>query len=168
MLIDDFEGRGLSTELKSSWRCVTDQIMGGISEGCLEEGEIDGHPCMRLFGDVCLENNGGFIQAALDLASHGNALDASSYQGLRLLVRGNEEQYSVHLRTLDNVRPWQSYRRHFIGCDDWKLISLPFESFEPHRLNNPLNTSCLLRIGLVAIGRSFRSDLAVAKISFYR
>ena len=65
---------------------------------------------MQLSGDVRLENNGGFIQAALDLTSVGDTFDASAFTGIRLVARGNNEQYSVHLRTPDNVQPWQSYR----------------------------------------------------------
>ena len=121
---------------------------------------IDGRPSLCMTGDVRLENDGGFIQAALDLAPSGDTLDASGFSGVRIVVRGNGEKYSVHLRTPDNVRPWQSYRAHFTAGSDWKTIDLPFEAFVPYRLEAPLDKTRLRRIGLVAIGRAFYADLA--------
>jgi hypothetical protein len=113
MLIDDFTDDGLVSKLGTRWRGVSDQVMGGISEATVSHGVIDGRPSLRMTGDVRLENDGGFIQAALDLAPSGDTLDASDFSGVRIVVRGNGEKYSVHLRTPDNVRPWQSYRAHF-------------------------------------------------------
>ena len=67
MLIDDFGGRDLISKLGTRWRAVSDRVMGGISQASIAHDIIDGHQCLRLTGDVCLENNGGFLQAALDL-----------------------------------------------------------------------------------------------------
>lgn len=166
MLIDDFTGRDLISNLGTRWRGVSDQVMGGISEFSVAHDIVDGRPCLRLSGDVRLENNGGFIQAALDLAPSGDTLDASDHAGVRLVVRGNGEQYSVHLRTPDNVRPWQSYRAHFTAGPGWETIDLSFAAFAPYRLDAPLDIMRLRRIGLVAIGRAFHADLAVAELSF--
>ncbi len=168
MLIDDFNDEGLVSKLGTRWRGVSDQVMGGISEASVSHGVIDGRPCLRLTGDVRLENDGGFIQAALDLTSPGETLDASGFTGVRIIVRGNGEKYSVHLRTPDNVRPWQSYRAHFTAGPDWETIDLPFETFVPYRLEAPLDKTRLRRIGLVAIGRAFYADLAVSELAFYR
>jgi hypothetical protein len=168
MLIDDFAGRDFISKLGTRWRAVSDRVMGGISEASLSYDSIDGRPCLRLAGDVRLENNGGFLQAALDLQLSGDTLDVSAYTGVRLIARGNGERYSVHLRTPDNVRPWQSYRAHFTADADWETIYLAFEAFTPHRLDAPLDTTRLRRIGLVAIGRAFHADLAVSELGFYR
>jgi hypothetical protein len=168
MLIDDFASRDFISKLGTRWRAVSDQVMGGISEASVAYDVIDGRVCLHLTGDVHLENDGGFIQAALDLAPSGDTLDASDYTGVRLSVRGNSEKYSVHLRTPENVRPWQSYRAHFIAGVDWETIDLPFETFKPYRLEAPLDITRCRRIGLVAIGRAFHADLAVSKLGFYR
>lgn len=168
MLIDDFADGNLVSKLGTRWRGVSDQVMGGISESAVTHGVIDSRPCLRLTGDVRLENDGGFIQAAIDLSPSGDTLDASEYSGVRLVVRGNGERYSIHLRSPDNVRPWQSYRAHFMAGLDWQTIGIPFESFAPYRLETPLDTRRLRRIGLVAIGRAFHADLAVSELAFYR
>ena len=134
MLIDDFTSRDFISKLGTRWRAVSDRVMGGISEASVAYDTIDGRPCFRITGDVSLENDGGFLQAALDLKPSADTLDVSDYTGVRLIVRGNGEIYSVHLRTPDNVRPWQSYRAHFTADADWETIHLPFEGFAPHRL----------------------------------
>ena len=168
MLIDDFSDRDFLSKLGTRWRAVSDRVMGGISEALVSHDTIDGRPCLRLIGDVRLDNGGGFVQAALDMHPLGYTIDVSSYTGVRLIVRGNGERYSVHLRTPDNVRPWQSYRAHFSADADWETIDLPFEAFAPHRVDAPLDITRLRRIGLVAIGRAFHADLAVCELGFYR
>jgi hypothetical protein len=168
MLLDDFSGNDLTSAIGTRWRGVSDQVMGGISEARVARKTMSGRPVLRLSGPVRLENNGGFIQAALDLSTSGEPLDASAYKGVRLLVRGNGERYSVHLRTPDNMRPWQSYRAHFNADETWQTIELPFTSFEPYRIETPLDAGRLRRIGLVAIGRAFEADLQVAKVTLYR
>ena len=167
MLIHDFSNRSLISELETTWRAVSDRVMGGVSRPEIALDEIDGHACLRLTGDVRLENDGGFIQASLDLTSADGTLDASTYRGIRLVVHGNDERYSVHLRTPDNVRPWQSYRAHFIAEAEWQTVDLPFSAFAPHRLKTALDVTRLRRLGLVAIGHAFSADLAIAKIELY-
>ena len=167
MLIHDFSNRSLISELETTWRAVSDRVMGGVSRPDIALDEIESHACLRLTGDVRLENDGGFIQASLDLTSADGTLDASAFRGIRLIVRGNDERYSVHLRTPDNVRPWQSYRAHFIAEPEWQTVDLPFSAFAPHRLKIALDVTRLRRLGLVAIGRAFAADLAIAKIKLY-
>ena len=168
MLIDDFADRDLASRLGARWRGVSDRVMGGVSDAAIGHAIVDGRPALRLTGDVRLENNGGFIQAALDLATSGCTLDASGYTGVRLIARGNGESYSVHLRTPDTVRPWQSYRARFVAGSRWEAIEIPFVSFAPYRLETPMDVARLRRIGLVAIGRAFYADLAVAEVGLYR
>ncbi len=168
MLIDDFSRQDFVSKLGTQWRAVSDRVMGGVSQASLAYDAVDGNSCLRLTGDVRLDNNGGFIQAALDLAPPGQRLDASGYTGIRLVVRGNAQQYSLHLRTPDAIRPWQSYRAHFNAGPAWETIDLPFDAFVPHRLEPALDTKNLIRMGLVAIGREFSADLMVARVSLYR
>jgi hypothetical protein len=163
LIIDDRSHRDLTAATGTVWRAVSDRVMGGVSLATVEPTVLDGRPCVRLTGDVSLENNGGFVQMALDLSQEG-ALDASRYAGVWLVVRGNGERYNVHLRTPDTERSWQSYRASFTADATWRCVELPFAWFQPHRLSKPLDTSHLSRLGLVAIGRAFHADLAVAEL----
>ena len=168
MLIDGFTGLDPVSNLGTAWRAVSDQVMGGVSRARVTRETVGGRPCLRLSGNVRLDNNGGFIQAALDLAPADGTFDASNFTGLRITTRGNGETYAVHLRTIDARRPWQSYRAQFVAGDAWARISLPFDGFEPHRLSAALDKRVLRRIGLVAIGRAFTADLMISELAFYR
>lgn len=167
VLIDSVSRDDFVSNLGTTWRGVSDRVMGGVSQQSLCVDEHYGRRCLRLCGDVRLDNNGGFIQMALDLDPHGGPIDATAFAGVRLVVLGNSQRYSVHLRTTDVERSWQSYRAHFQAEPQWQVIGLPFDSFVPHRLDAPLDTSALRRIGVVAIGRAFHADLCLATIELY-
>lgn len=166
-LIDDFRSDSGPSQLGTSWRLVTDQVMGGVSTARMQRRELDGRRALCMSGDVSLANNGGFVQVSLALSPQGR-LDASAFAGVRLSVRGNGETYNVHLKTAATTMPWQSYRAAFRALDTWTDIRLPFASFTPHRLVPALDTTRLTRLGIVAIGREMRADLCIADIGFYR
>ena len=150
------------------WHGTSDRVMGGVSRETVRIAELDGRRWLRLTGRVSLENNGGFIQMGLDLAPGGGPVDLSAFAGIRLLVRGNGERYGCHLRTTACQRPWQSYRSEFAAPARASAIELPFASFAPHRVEPPFDPAVLRRLGLVAIGRAFDADLALAEVAFYR
>lgn len=165
MVIDDFAFGDACSRLQTRWQAFSDAVMGGVSEATMAPDVIDGRSCLRLGGDVRLDNNGGFIQMALDLSPAGGTFDASAFAAVVLVVRGNGERYGCHLRTTATSRPWQSYRCPFDAGPSWREVVLPFAAFVPHRLEALLDTRHLRRIGLVAIGRAFSADLAVASLS---
>jgi hypothetical protein len=140
--------------------------MGGISKGVMGREVVAGRAAIRVRGDVSLENNGGFVQAALDLSPTAHAVDASGWDGIAIDVFGNGEDYGVHLRTDYLARPWQSYRRNFTASADWRTVVLRFSAFAPYRTDVPLDTRRLRRIGLVAIGRAFRCDFAIGGLRY--
>ena len=151
-----------------NWQLLTDQVMGGVSKAIMTRDEIAGQAAIRMRGEVSLENNGGFVQIALDLSLDGGVVDASAWSGIELDVFGNGEEYGVHLRTDALTRPWQSYRQIFTADMQWRTVQLPFDHFVPHRTDILLDTHRLRRIGLVAIGRVFSADLAVGGLRFMR
>lgn len=165
-LIDDF-GRAEQSALGTRWQAVSDRVMGGVSKAHMRHCEHLERHCIELSGDVSLENNGGFIQLALDLDAHGEPLDAREFQGLRMLVSGNGERYGVHLRTTQLERPWQSFRAEFDARESWHCVTLPFAEFVPHRVDEQLDTSKLRRLGFVAIGRAFHACLRIGRVEFY-
>ena len=168
MLVDDFSNSSLTSALGTQWRGVSDNVMGGISEATIAHEASGEQSCLHLTGDVRLENNGGFVQAALNLKRDGGTFDATGFSGIRLTVKGNDERYSVHLRTADNSRPWQSYRAHFVAKADPQTLGIPFSEFKPYRIETPLDIAKLRRIGLVAIGRRFQADLHICQLEFYK
>jgi hypothetical protein len=149
------------------WQLISDQVMGGISAGSLSRELVSGRPANRMRGNVRLENNGGFLQMALDLAPNGSLVDVSAWTGIELDVFGNDQEYGMHLRTSNLTHPWQSYRQSFRALPQWQTIRLPFESFVAHRTGIPIDLGRLRRLGLVAIGRAFSADLALGGIRYY-
>ena len=148
------------------WQLFTDRVMGGVSNGTMMRETVAGRPAIRMRGDVSLENNGGFVQIATDLSPDGKAVDASSWRGLELDVLGNGEEYSLHLRTEDLTRPWQSYRQSFRAEPQWRKVRFLFEDFKVYRTVTALNLRRLRRIGIVAIGRAFSADISVGGLRY--
>lgn len=151
-------------DLSPRWEYVADTVMGGVSRGRAAAEEVAGRPAMRLTGDVSLDNNGGFIQIAFDVGQ----VQAADWTGIEVDIIGNGETYEMRLRTDDLVRPWQSYRASFIAPAEWTTLRLPFVAFKAHRTDSPLDLKKLRRIGVLAIGRVFAADVAVARVSLYR
>ena len=167
-IIDDLSREPPLSTVGSRWQLISDRVMGGVSNGTMVREVVAGRPAIRMRGDVSLENNGGFVQIALDLSPEGNAVDARAWRGMELDVFGNGEDYGVHLRTQDLERPWQSYRQGFRAEPRWQAIQLPFQDFVPHRTDISLNLARLKRLGIVAIGRAFSADLAVGGLRYMR
>jgi hypothetical protein len=165
LIIDDRSSGNLLASNGERWRVITDQVMGGRSSAQLTPAIINGKRCITLTGNVSLENNGGFVQAGLDLTSSGT-LDASRYSGIEIEIFGNNEQYNLHLRTTDTQIVWQSYRTSFEAPTNWTTLWLPFSSFQPFRIEIPLDSSQLRRLGLVSIGKETQAEISISRLSF--
>ena len=155
-----------SHQLAPDWEFVADTVMGGVSAGTLSSALVDGRTAARLTGHVSLENNGGFVQMAFNIHADGSAFDASTYEGIEVDVLGNGETYDLRLRTMDLARPWQSYRASFVAPEKWTSVRIPFRDVVRHKTDVPFDPSKLRRIGILAIGRVFEADVAVARVGF--
>ncbi|WP_415402091.1 CIA30 family protein [Tateyamaria sp. SN3-11] len=153
-------------DLKPDWEYVADTVMGGVSRGRAEAVVVDGRAATRLSGTVSLDNNGGFVQIAFDLAD-GAVFDASGYSGIALDVRGNGETYDLRLRTDALTRPWHSFRTAFTAPATWTTIRIPFADVTAHRTEASFDPARLRRIGILAIGRKMEADIAVSAVRLY-
>jgi hypothetical protein len=150
-----------------AWRGFSDRVMGGVSDGNVEQGVVAGRRCLRMTGRVTRDSGGGFIQMAMYLGGRTSAFDASAYEGLELLVYGNDEDYNVHIRTTDVRWHSQSYRNTIAARSQWQTLCLPWSAFVANQIDAPLNTHGILRIGLLGWMREFEADLAVARVALY-
>lgn len=166
-IIDDLSSDNLLAATGARWTLISDRVMGGVSAGQVGQEIVAGRRAIRLRGGVSLENNGGFLQVALDLSRSGAPVDASRWTGIQVDVIGNGQSYNLHLRTTDLMRPWESYRQSFVASAVWRRVYLPFTDFVPHRTEQPLRLAQVRRIGIVAIGRAFAADVAIGDIRFY-
>jgi len=152
----------------AGWRIVTDTVMGGISSAQLVQTVVDGVDCLKMTGQVSLENNGGFVQASRDFdLQNGGVINARKYRGIELKVYGNGERYNLHLRTADTKIVWQSYRVSFLAEPRWRTLRFAFEDFSSYRIQLPLDTTRLRRVGVVGIGKVMQVDVCFAGFSFY-
>ena len=166
-IIDDLSRAAPEASIGTSWQLFTDQVMGGVSTGTMSRELVGGRLAIRMRGDIRLENNGGFVQLALDLSPNAGVVDASEWSGIELDLYGDGQEYGMHLRTSDLTRPWQSYRQSFRALPEWQTIRLPFAVFSPYRTEIPLDLRRLRRLGLAAIGRAFSADLAIGGLRFF-
>ena len=166
LVLDDRSSDDGCAKNGAGWRLFTDGVMGGVSTGDLTFDIVDNRRCMRLSGDVKLENNGGFVQVSLDI-NEGKTINIEGYKGFLLDVYGNAENYSMHLRTDKTLRPWQSYRATFQAVPSWQTIFLAFSQFEPYRIETPMDPADIRRIGIVAIGRAFAANLCIGRVALF-
>ena len=150
------------------WQYVSDRVMGGVSDGKVileQDGEMY---YVRLTGNVSTRNNGGFIQLRSGISFANSEKDGKNLQGVRLNVRGNGETYDIHIITNDMAYYGDFYSATFQADSDWKMIDLPFNSFERKRYNtSKLDAKNIRSVAIAAYGRDFTSDVSVSTIEFY-
>ena len=148
-------------------RLVTDNVMGGVSTGEIKWSNQSQSQCLSLTGEVSTLNNGGFIQATVDIKSD-DALNLTMEDGVRIKIIGNGHDYNIHLRTTNLWFPWQAYRSTFKTDHNWQTLNISFKDFMPYKTSTKLNPEKIKRIGIVAIGRDFEADICIAELGFYK
>ena len=150
---------------EKKWEFITDQVMGGISDGKVEFLSEDNKNFARMSGSVRLENNGGFIQIRkkLDFRINKNS------KAIKIDVRGNNQEYYIHIRTSGTILPWQYYQASFIVSSEWETIDLNFANFKRSgvMLSKNINPKNIKSIAIVAYGREHKSFIDIEKIIIY-
>ena len=175
---DDVLSFPFTQDSVKNWKFVSDQVMGGVSEGNVSLEKDGDMVFARLTGDVSTRNNGGFIQLRSKVSLfnkpkmfqliHDADKDGKNLQGVRLNVRGNGETYHVMIRTYLNWSPSDYYSHTFETSPDWKQVDLPFSEFKRSKSRSTaLDIDEIRDFGIVAFGRDFQSDVSVSQIDFY-
>ena len=78
---------------QEKWEFISDQVMGGVSDGKVEYFKEDDKSYARMTGIVSLENNGGFIQIRkkMDFSL------SKEIKSIKIQVRGNNQEYFIHI-----------------------------------------------------------------------
>ena len=160
IMIENFE-----LQPETRWRFFTDGVMGGVSSGQVAFLQENGDTYAHMTGRVSTANNGGFIQMRTELPDGA----PSEAKGVRLIVRGNDQRYFVHLRTSGTVLPWQFYQAGFEVSGNWGELRLPFDAFSRSgRLLRAVPLAGSLKsIAVVAYGRDHEAEIDVREVSFY-
>ena len=148
----------------SQWKFISDDVMGGLSTGSVVYETSKGGSIALLSGNVTIENNGGFIQIRRDLSKIN--LDKAKF--VKVIVKGNNQKYFIHLRTTGMFLPWQYYQSEFIAGKDYSQILLPISEFKRSGfpLTKNIKSKSIVAISLVAIGRNHQAKLYVKEVSF--
>ena len=165
MILDDLNNANPNKK-KQEWNFISDQVMGGISSGEFEIDFIENIKCYRMTGEVSTKNNGGFIQIRTNLIPE---LDSKKYDGIYFNVYGNNNKYSLHLRSNLTFAPWQFYSYSFFAPKKWIKIKAPLKDFKKSNFYQPKNIrgQNIKSVGLVAGFDDFRSDICLSEIGFY-
>ena len=145
----------------SAWPSQNDGVMGGVSTGQAEMR----NGILRFFGEISLENNGGFAQ----VYSPTEKSDFSDFSQVRLRIKGDGRTYQFRMATEDRFRGSRiAYRSEFATEDgEWTEVTLPFDSFVPSHhgriLSGPeLDLTSVRQIAfLLADGNAGEFDLQV-------
>ena len=118
---------------KGQWRVQDDVVMGGRSDSQLKMTEENQ---ARFFGQVSLENNGGFCSIHQTVEDDPYVIpDQSSAFVLR--VKGDGKSYKFRVRTPNG--------RHAYGytfstkSDDWETVTVPFRKMEAEYHGEPVD-----------------------------
>ena len=145
------------------WDFVSDQVMGGVSDGNAKLISDKKITFLNLNGVVSTKNNGGFIQIRKKISTK------KKYEGIRLKVRGTNDKYFVHVRTKSLFLPWQYYSADFQPLNSWSEIEIKFDDFKKSNFYQPSTFSSedIKSVGFVAFGKDFNANLDVLEASLF-
>ncbi len=150
----------------TNWKIITDQVMGGISQGQFNYQKTGDDDTVILTGSVSTKNNGGFIQIRRNL----NNVNLNNVKKITIIAKGNDEKYFIHLRTNFTVLPWQYYQSSFVVENNFKMFVLPLSDFKRsgYLLPKRLKPNYIKSIAIVAFGKDYKAELIVKEISFVK
>lgn len=148
----------LVAETVPAWDFISDQVMGGGSQGQVVQRQDNDAWVSCLQGQVSLENKGGFIQMQFDLSAVD---DLTDFDGIYMTWRGNAPAVAAHLKTSELRQPWQSYKNTVFPSPEWRTDYWRFEQFVPYRTGIPINLKQVTRFGLLAIGQAGPVNICV-------
>ena len=149
------------------WQYISDQTMGGVSNGQAVLDKDGDMIFARLTGNVSTANNGGFIQIRTNFSFVDLINTNKDLKGVLLNTKGNGETYHIFIRTSEDRSYRDFYSATFTANDNWEIVDLPFTEFKHRYSNRSLDGNDIRTFGIVAYGRDFFSDVSVSEISFY-
>lgn len=114
----------------TNWLIVDDVVMGGRSDGGFEINE-NGNGVF--FGDVSLENNGGFSSVRYRC----ERMPIESFTHCLIRVKGDGKKYQFRMKQDLSYR--HSYIHHFETSGEWETIKIPLQDMYPAFRGRQLN-----------------------------
>ena len=147
------------------WIYFADNVMGGISEGSSEYVKVASGKAIRLYGEVSTKNNGGFIQVRMPYSKD----QLEKYKGIKIKMKGNGDEYFLHLRNRSSRLPWQYYQASFKSEPTWKEVNIPFQKFKrsSNFMKIVFDPNTIKTIGIVAYGKDHTAEFMVSELQFF-
>ena len=147
------------------WIYFADNVMGGISEGASEYVIEPSGKAIRLYGEVSTKNNGGFIQVRMPYSIER----LNKYEGIKIKIKGNGDEYFLHLRNRSSRLPWQYYQASFKSDTVWTEVKIPFKSFKKSSnfMKSAFDPNTIKTIAIVAYGKDYQADITVSVLELY-
>lgn len=120
--------------VRSKWKVVNDDVMGGVSTSKISAGEDD---ALVFSGKVSLENNGGFAS----LQSPADDYNFSAYKGFLLKIKSDGKIYSLSFRQTKNFTGYNYTQKFQTEKDKWQIVILPFKDFKLKYYGREVNNS---------------------------
>lgn len=114
----------------SSWRVVDDVVMGGVSQGNFK---IDKNGNGLYFGEISLENNGGFSSLRYGFEE----IEVSKFSKVILRIKGDGKQYQFRIK--DRYINYYSYIKEFSTSGKWEKIEIQLTDMYPAFRGRKLN-----------------------------
>ena len=148
------------------WYVVNDNVMGGRSEGRFELRQGEQVQGQLSFTGSTNTNGGGFSS----IRTKTLQLDLSTFDGIRLHVKGDGRRYTWRLTSTARWRGRQvSYWAEFETLDGaWNTVNIPFSEFVPrvrgYQLDGPaLDSAQITGMGLmITTNKTARSSYSWA------
>lgn len=105
-----------------NWRIVDDGVMGGLSAGNFAINN-EGHG--RFWGEVSLENNGGFSSLRYSF----DELSTEGFSKLKLRLKGDGKNYQIRIK--HNSRDYYSYIYTFSTKTEWQTVEVDLKDMRP-------------------------------------
>lgn len=106
----------------ASWRIVDDVVMGGQSNGNFK---INQEGYGEFYGNVSLENNGGFSSLRYRFSS----MEVKDFKEVVLRVKGDGKKYQFRIK--DSSSNYYSFISHFETNGAWQTIKIVLSDMYP-------------------------------------
>lgn len=134
IVIDDFSG-------ESPWQALSDKVMGGQSLAALEAQDN------QLTISTEIGKATTFGAWAGSEIKYESPQDASKYKGVTITYKGSSVPFALSLYHSD-VKDWDHFTTILMPSNEWKTVSLPFESFRQFGFGNKVDWSAQQLVGL--------------------
>ena len=106
----------------NAWTVQDDVVMGGVSSGSFFINEAGNGV---FFGNVSLENNGGFSSIQHDI----ELVNVADYSSAMIRLKGDGKRYQLRVKSSRSER--YAYTYSFKTTGEWQTVEIPLKEMAP-------------------------------------